>query len=212
MGALSFILSQLWHAFLIPTLLFAALGIFSMLALFYKNISLPVIKRLLKEVNVLVILGYGFINLIVEYVSPDNPVFSPLLGVTYVVVLVVFVFLDGVKEKSRTFVLLVCILLTIINLNNIYTHTLGDKAYGIILFSYILNGKEYIIFRRYAQLSIFIQITFFSAGSIWAVFQDKEMKKMMFVLDNVYRATGTLEDIEDDDVHSITKEEVEMVV
>ena len=38
------------------------------------------------------------------------------------------------------------------------------------------------------------------------------MKKMMFVLDNVYRATGTLEDIEDDGVHSITKEEVEMVV
>ena len=62
------------------------------------------------------------------------------------------------------------------------------------------------------QLSLFIQITFFSAGSIWTVFQDKQMKKIMFVLDNVYRATGTLEDIEDDGVHSITKEEVEMVV
>ena len=62
------------------------------------------------------------------------------------------------------------------------------------------------------QLSLFIQITFFSAGSIWTVFQDKQMKKMMFVLDNVYRATGTLEDIVDDGVHSITKEEVEMVV
>lgn len=48
------------------------------------------------------------------------------------------------------------------------------------------------------QLSLFIQIRFFSAGSIWTVFQDKQMKKMMFVLDNVYRATGTLEDIEDD--------------
>ncbi len=211
-GTLCFILSQLWHEFFIPTLMFVVLGIFSFLAIFYKNISFPIIKRLLKEVNVLVILGYGFINLIVECVSPDRPIFSPLIGITYVIVLLVFVFLDGVKEKSRTFVLLICILLTIINLNNIYTHTLGDKGYGIIFFSYILNGKEYIIFRRYVQLSLFIQITFFSAGSIWTVFQDKQMKKMMFVLDNVYRATGTLEDIEDDGVHSITKEEVEMVV
>ena len=158
---------------------------FSMAAIFHKNISLLVTHRLLKEVNVLVILLSGFTIFFLDCAFPHHP-FSPYLSFVYLSCVFLFVFMDSLKVKSRVFVLVCGALFAILTLYNVYTNTFSQGS-GII-FRY---GNGYSIARRTIVRSCFIQIFLFSINALYVMLIDKNMELMMNGSGYIYRDTGT---------------------
>lgn len=164
------------------------LGLFvGMVTLYYKNVSFAIARRLLKEVNVVIILLLGICVFTIDCVKPHSSI-SQLHGFIFFLGLSLFVFLDAVKKKSRMFILVVSVLAAIITMYNIYDHTFTETAIGVILFQY---GDDYVFRKRSIKRSCFIQIFLFSLNGLWTMFKDKKMEKMMFATGNIYRETGT---------------------
>ena len=155
--------------------------------LYFKNISLAITRRLLKEVNVVIILVLGICIFIIDCVAPYDS-FAPINGFIYFIMVSLFLFLDAVKKKSRPFVLAVGILFVVTTLWNIYTLTFTGSSVGIILFQY---GDDYVLRKRPFKRSCFLQILLFSLNGVWTMFIDKKMDTMMFATGHVYRETGT---------------------
>ena len=155
--------------------------------IYYKNVSFAVTRRLLKEVNVVIILMLGICNFTIDSVKPYNS-FSPINGLIFFFSVVFFVFLDTMKKKSRVFVLIIGIIFAIVTLWNIYCNTFLDDNIDVILFQY---GDDYVFRKRSIKRSIFIQIFLFSINGLWTMFKDKKMEKMMFATGHIYRETGT---------------------
>ena len=66
---------------------------------YYKNVSLAMIKRLLKEPNVIVIAALSLCNLAIEIGRPRNSS-SILNGILYLLIINAYVFSDAVISKS----------------------------------------------------------------------------------------------------------------
>ena len=144
--------------------------------LYYKNVCFAIVKRLLKEVNVVMILIFGICIFSIDCAKPFNSI-APFNGLIYLLGVSVFVFLDAVKKKSRGFVLAVGILFVIINIWNIFNLTFMGASVGVILFQY---GDDYVFHKRSIKRSCFIQVLLFSLNGLWTTFNDKKMEKLMF--------------------------------
>ena len=84
-----------------------AIGVIaSLLLLYYKNVSFVIARRLLKEVNVVMILVLSILIFTIDCVVPYNS-FSPINGFLYLVFVSLLLSLDAVKKKSRKFMLIV---------------------------------------------------------------------------------------------------------
>ena len=167
--------------------------------LYYKNVSLVIIKRLLKEPNVVVIVILSIFNWIIETGRGGSPA-SPFMGLIYMLAVNMFVFMDGIKLKSRIFVIIGGSLVTILNINNIYNinNTFGSSSKGEVLLNYTIQGQEHTIMKRSTQRSIFLQVLLFSMSGIYTMFKDKKQELMIFATGNIYRETGTAsKDVED---------------
>ena len=158
--------------------------------LLYKNISLVVVKRLLKEPNVVFIIMLSVYNFIMDVVQPRTPL-SPIMGALYSMLVTVYIFMDAINLKSRIIVIVLGIAFTILNFNNIYNNTFGSWNKGVVLIEYTIQGTKYIIMKRSVQRSIFMQIVLFSISGIYTVLKDEKIELLAFATGNIYRETGT---------------------
>eukprot|EP00944_MAST-04C_sp_MAST-4C-sp1_P007453 g7453.t1 len=197
-GLICFILSGGTNfGFRIATAIFVAIAIIFAVTLYYKNVSLVIIKRLLKETNVVIIIISTILNWAIDIGRPNSPL-SPVMGFMYMLLLNTFVFMDAVKLKSRIFVIIVGSLCTVLSINVIYGQTFGNADKGIVLFNYTIQGEEYTFMKRSVKRSIYLQVLLFSITAVYTMFKDKKMELMIFATENIYRETGTaLKHVED---------------
>ena len=174
----------------LATLVFFILVLSFVGMLYYKNVSFVIAKRLLREMNVIVILVFGLCNLSIDIVIPGNS-FSAILGFFYFLLVSSFVFGDAIKIKSRVFLIVVGILFVLININNIYHLIFGDWDQGVVLLDYSIQGNKYTFMKRSTKRSIFIQIVLFSMNGIYTIFKDRNQELMIFATGQIYRETGT---------------------
>ena len=165
--------------------------------MYYKNFSSVLFKRLIKEPNVIIIMGLSIYNLVVEMVTTTNSL-TPVLAVVYCFVVNAFLFMDALVIKSRSFVISVGALTVLLNLFNLLQSTIGDWNVGVVLFDYSYNGYQYKIMKRQTQQSLFWQFLLFAANAVYTMIVDKEMEVLMFVRRNIYRRSGTTSEGVDD--------------
>ena len=171
-------------------LTFAGICLLCFIMLLYKNVSLTIMKRLLKEPNVIIIITYGICELVVNIVKPTNAL-SPINGGIFFLVVIAMVFIDSVKLKSRVMVIIFFSIFTFLMIWNIYDNTIGTNAIGVKLMSYTIQGQEMVIWKRSMKRNSYVQILLFSMSAIWTMIKDKKMEFMMFGTSHIYRATGT---------------------
>ena len=80
---------------------------------------------------------------------------------------------------------------SLLHVRNLYSTTLGDTDYGIVLFKYKIGDNEYTIMKRSTIRSIYFQITLLNVSSLYTILTDKTMDVMLFVTENIYKRTGT---------------------
>ena len=174
----------------IAFIVFGALALISTGILYYKNVSLLIAKRLLREPNVVVILVLALCNWSMDIARPIHSL-SWLNGLIYILTVSAFVFLDAVKVKSRVFVIVCGTLFVLMNVNNIYHLIFGNWDQGVILLNYSIQGNKYTFMKRSTQRSIYIQIMLFSMNGIYTIFKDSKQELMIFATGHIYRETGT---------------------
>ena len=173
-------------------------ALFSLGMVYYKNVSLTIFQRLLKEPNVIVVFILGACNMIIDCSKPADSL-SPIMGLIYLLTTYGVMLIDIIKVKSRAFALILCAFLVILNIYNTYSHTFGIASNGIKLATYNIQGVEYVLWKRSIQRSIYIEIFLFSMSGIWVCIKDKDMKLLMFATSNVYRSSGTEKNISEID-------------
>ena len=166
--------------------------------LYFRNVSGVIAQRLLKEVNVVMILMFGSSIFALDCYKPGHPIISPLYGLIYLFAVILFVFLDAVKMKSRLFVFIVGITFGMLTLWCVYDRTFNGTDVGVILFQY---GDDYVFRKRSIKRSCFVQISLFSINGLWTIFKDKKMEMMMFATGHIYRETGTASKYVEDREH-----------
>ena len=169
--------------------IFSIFMFISLMLIYYKNLSFAIARRLLKEINVVVILGCGLSIFIIDCTTSYN-VFSPFLSFIFLFETILFVFLDALKKKSRKFVLSVGLLFVLLNTYNIFQLVFGSWHLNTVLFRYGSNETFYIL-KRPIKRSIFFQITIFSFHGVRTMLKDTKMELLMFATGNIYRKTGT---------------------
>ena len=169
---------------------FISLALIFLGILYYKNVSLVIAKRLLREPNVVMILILSLCNWGIDIAKPNTSV-SAILGFVYIILVSSLVFLDTVRVKSRVFVIVVGIAFIFGTINEIYVRTFRDREQGVVLFKYTIQDNEYTFMKRSAKRSIFIQIVLFSITGIYTLFKDRKQELMIFATGNIYRETGT---------------------
>eukprot|EP00944_MAST-04C_sp_MAST-4C-sp1_P005517 g5517.t1 len=178
--------AEQWNA----TTVFGVLVLIFAGVLYYKNVSLVIAKRLVREPNVVMLLVFGLCNWVIHIMRPHNA-FSPVNGFLYMLVVSAFAFLDALKTKSRVFVIAVGILFVLINVNNIYHLIFGNWSQGVVLLEYTIQGNKYTFMKRSTKRSIYIQVLLFSIDGIYTLFKDRKQELMIFATGNIYRETGT---------------------
>lgn len=174
--------------FLVASSFFSAIGMFVSLAtIYFRNISSAIFCRLLREVNVVIILVLAVCNFIIDLVKPYNE-FSAFNGFIYLLGITVFLFLDSVKKKSRVFVLTIGSMFVFATLVEVYFYSFVDWEIGVVLFQ---HGNQFLFRKRSIKRSIFVQIFTFSLNGLRTMLKDKKMEMMMFATGNLYRKTGT---------------------
>ena len=174
----------------VVALVFGALDVIFVGIVLYRNVSLVILKRLLREPNVVVIVTLASLNWFVEILKPNSSI-SWLNGLIYLLIVIAAVFIDAVKIKHRFFVVAWCVCFILITSNNIYQSVFGVANNGVKLATYYINGEELTIWKRATQRSMFIQMLLFSLNGVWIMLRDKKMKFMMFATGNIYKTTGT---------------------
>eukprot|EP00944_MAST-04C_sp_MAST-4C-sp1_P003771 g3771.t1 len=182
----------------IATTVIGALTLIFLGILYYKNVSFVIAKRLLLETNVVIILVLGLCNWSIDIARPTNS-FAPIYGLIYMLAVVLFLFLDAVKVKSRVFVIVIGVLFVLMNIYNIYNNVFGDSNQGIVLLEYTIQGNEYTFMKRSTKRSIFVQIVLFSMNGIYTIFKDKKTELMIFATGNIYRETVIAQEVETDE-------------
>ena len=86
--------------------------------IYHKNVSFVIMKRLLRETNVVIILVLSLCIWVIDIAQSAHSL-SSLIGSIYVLIVTTFVFIDAVKVKSRVFVIVIGILFVLVNINNI---------------------------------------------------------------------------------------------
>ena len=171
-------------------LVFVGAGLVCYCVLYVGNVSFAMIKRLLKEPNVIVITLLVLFNLVIDISIPQSS-FSALNGVAYALISYTYVFSDALVSKSRYFLLATSVIFVILNIYNIYGYTLGGWDDNVTLLQYSIQSKGYTITKQSTKRSIFFQILLFSANGIYVMLKDKTMTLMIFATSHVYRSTGT---------------------
>ena len=165
--------------------LFSGMAIVCIAFLCYKNVSIMVVKRLLKEPTVLSITALTIFNLFMEIVAPFP--FSVMYGIVYMILQIFYSFSDAIVYKGRALLILLGTLSVVLNIFNIYGNTFGDWNVGVVLLEYTIQGNKHRIMKRGAKVSVYLQILLFSANGVYTMFVDNKMEFFLFALGNVYK-------------------------
>ena len=138
----------------------------------------------------IIVLVLAFCNFAIEVAKPAY-FLSPIMGLLYMQITTAYVFLDSIVWKDRYFLIFLGAIFVFLHVRNLYTTTLGDADYGIILFKYKIGDNEYTIMKRATVRSIFSQIMLLNISSLYTILTDKTMDMMLFVTENIYKRTGT---------------------
>ncbi len=196
------VIFMLSFAFQVATILSAGF-------IFYKNISFTVVKRLLREPNVIFIFVCGVLNLFINIFKPSTSM-SRIFGIVYLILIVIVIFMDAIKIKSRKILISINVIWLLLNVGNTIILTFGTADNNIKLFVYNIQNEEVIVWKRSIKRSIFLQCILFSLNGIWVMIKDKKMELMLFATDNIYRDTGTSSKyIEDPEFSDRRKRETE---
>ena len=87
-------------------------------------------------------------------------------------------------------------------MSSILPRSQKKDSYGIVLFKYTINGIEYEIEKRSMKRNIYMQVLLFSVNGLYVMITDKQMKKMMFGTDSIFRETGTTSEVIENIRHS----------
>ena len=155
--------------------------------LYYKNVSLPIAKRLFHEVNVYVILSGGILIAVIDTLKPYSAA-SPIFGWSFFASLLVLVSLDVIKLKSRIFILIIGVLHLLVTFSFLIQTALNNPENGVVLFYGIGNVPYY---KTSVKFSAFLQIALFSIEGLYTIYKNKNMSLMMFATGHIYRETGT---------------------
>ncbi len=158
--------------------------------IYHNNISMVVLKRVFREVNVLVVLGLTLCNVVVDALQPEGP-FSIVMGCGYVICALSIFTADAIEIKSRTMILTLGTLFSILTLYNLVSYTFTSSAVGVELYNF---GGGHVFYKRSVKRSIYFNICTSSFKGVKNVFIDKDMTLLMFVTDPVYRDTGDTND------------------
>ena len=129
------------NVFYILTFIFVGLGLASFSVIYYGNVSLRMAKRLLKEPIVIIVLVLAFCNFAIEIAKPAYSL-SPIMGLLYMQITTAYVFLDSIVWKDRYFVIFLGTVFVFLHARNLYSTTLGDTDYGIVLFKYKIGDNR----------------------------------------------------------------------
>ncbi len=174
----------------IAAVIFGVFIIFFFGILYYKNLSYVIMKRLLQEINVIIIIVSSLSLWFIEIVRPINSM-SPILAFMNLCLVMGWLFLDAIKVKSRIFVIAIVLIYILITFSSLVRSTFANWDIGVILFQYTIHGKEYTIMKRATKRSIFLQIILFSMSGVYTIFKDRKMEMLMFANGHIYRKTGT---------------------
>ena len=94
--------------------------------------------------------------------------------------------------------MVVGIMFVLVNIYEIYDRTFAGWDWGVVLLKYTIQGNKYTIMKRSTQRSIFIQIMLFSMNGIYTLFKDRKQELMIFATGQIYRETGTAQEVETD--------------
>ena len=172
------------------TILFIGVATFSFLMfaslamVYYENVSFAITRRLLKEINVLVILGCGFAIFVIDCTTAYN-MFSPFLSFIYLFETILFVFLDALKNKSRAMVLSVGLLFVLLNIYNICQLVFGGWHLHTVLFRY---GEGLYFLKRPVNAHIFQVLVGFQG--VKTMLKDTKMEDDIWT-GQIYRKSGT---------------------
>ena len=186
--------STRFDSFYVSAIVCTGITFVCFVSLLYKNISFVMMKRLLKEPNVIIIVMLTVFNWAIEIGRPTDAL-SSIFGFMYALCVNAFVLIDAVMLKSRYFMIGCGFVFAVLSINNLYRRTLGNDDNGIVLVEYSIEGKEYTIMKRSTQRSIFLQVLLFSANGIYTMIVDKSMKLMVFATGNIYKSTGTASEL-----------------
>ena len=186
------------HGFRIGTIACSVIGLLSFVPLFYNNMSFVMMRRLLKEPNIIIIIMLTVCNLAIDIGRPADS-FSLLYSFVYLICVYLFILIDVVVSKSRYLMICLGFLFVMVNLYNLYINTFGDSNNGVVLLEYHIQDNSYTIMKRSTKQSIYLQVLLFSANGICTTFVDKSMMRMVFATGHIYKSTGTAsEEIEDE--------------
>ena len=155
----------------------------------YRNLSFVILRRLLTEVNVIMIIVFTVINTIIDSAS-DRHDYLRHIVMAYIYLIVVFalILVDSIIIKTRAFVLTFGLAFCLLTTFNLIGHTiLWDK--GVVLF-YDFRGEP--VYKSSTKRWVFSQLLLFSFKGIKTLLRDKEMAKLLFVTGNIYRDTGEI--------------------
>ena len=141
------------------------------------NVSFVILKRLLKELNIIFIVILALCNWAIDIGMPYRPE-SPVLGLCIGSHSNLHTYRCRDYEKS-IFCTVWRYCICCHNPYHAHYYTFGDDD-DIALFHYTIGGERYAFMRRSTKRSIFLQILFFSWNGIYTMLVDKSMKLMMF--------------------------------
>ena len=143
-----------------PSIVFVAFAFIFLGLLYYKNYSFVIAKRLLREINVVMILILSLCIWIIKYCATTRC--TRRLMDLYMFSSIRFSISGRLKSKKSGVCDCYWDFICIMNINNIYNLTFGDWDQGVVLLEYTIQGNEYTFMKRSVKRSIFIQIMLFS--------------------------------------------------
>ena len=156
----------------------------------HKNVSLTILKLIIKQPDVVIILALGIGNFIIELVKPLNSL-SWMMAVMYIVMITTFIFMDALIIKSRSFMITVLILFVGLHFYLISRRIFGLVENGVPLVTYTINGETTTLWKRDIKRTIYVQILLFSVKGIKTMLSDKDTKLIMWANGHIYRESGT---------------------
>ena len=86
-------------------ILFVSAALICISFLYYNNVSIVMVKRLLKEPTVIIILLLGMCNWAIDIARPRYAYGSPIGGFLYLLIIIAYIFLDALVFKTKYFAL-----------------------------------------------------------------------------------------------------------
>ena len=125
-GVLCYIVGESFghYGFRIGTIACFVIGLLFFVPLFYNNMSFVMLRRLLKEPNIIIIIMLTVCNLAIDIGRPEDS-FSLLYSFVYLICVYLFILIDVVVSKSRYLMIGVGLAFVMVNVYNLYRNTWG---------------------------------------------------------------------------------------